>query len=442
MLFAKKDVKLYNHVLGRGSTGIVLRACLIPAQQTIAAKTFNCSDDLGASGAGIDTAVRDSSQEVACLLALRGRHPNVAAFLGACCHPRPMVLYEFLSGSDMDAYYRAKTSALGAPNTCWRPSMRQGLLWGVQLFRALQFLHSNSPPLIHRDIKPANLMLLADQRTVKLIDFGFGVLGRRHPASAAGHCGTWRYMAPEIVLERAYTHKVDIYSASMVLWFLIAGSRPFDSVPSSSVAELTSQKELRPPLDSFLGIFDDDGLQQVLRQGWQQDPALRPDACHTAAELDAIIAADCAGTNTHTRQAADAGSGPVNSTDPTNVTTNSSTNSTGNHAQASGCTEGICHGAGAGEGGGGGGAAAGRADSHGLHRGGLSSRSRLVQRFGVCSVCGGARSSWRILCLSLTFSLLACSVSLMPGSANQIERKSEFDVCVCVCVCLLMHACV
>ena len=44
--------------------------------------------------------------------------------------------------------------------------------WGKAVCDVLQTMHNQSPPLIHRDLKPDNIMLLEDQKSIKMIDFG------------------------------------------------------------------------------------------------------------------------------------------------------------------------------------------------------------------------------------------------------------------------------
>jgi serine/threonine protein kinase len=45
------------------------------------------------------------------------------------------------------------------------------LVWAEQLCDALEYLHSQDPPVLHRDIKPSNIKL-TPSGTVKLVDFG------------------------------------------------------------------------------------------------------------------------------------------------------------------------------------------------------------------------------------------------------------------------------
>jgi serine/threonine-protein kinase len=47
----------------------------------------------------------------------------------------------------------------------------QVLIWAEQLCDALEYLHSQDPPVLHRDIKPANIKL-TPTGTIKLVDFG------------------------------------------------------------------------------------------------------------------------------------------------------------------------------------------------------------------------------------------------------------------------------
>jgi serine/threonine-protein kinase len=48
---------------------------------------------------------------------------------------------------------------------------REVLAWAGQILDALNYLHSQEPPILHRDIKPSNLKL-TPTGLLKLVDFG------------------------------------------------------------------------------------------------------------------------------------------------------------------------------------------------------------------------------------------------------------------------------
>jgi serine/threonine-protein kinase len=50
--------------------------------------------------------------------------------------------------------------------------LSQVIEWGKSVCDVLQHMHTQQPPLIHRDLKPDNIMLLEDQKSIKMIDFG------------------------------------------------------------------------------------------------------------------------------------------------------------------------------------------------------------------------------------------------------------------------------
>lgn len=91
----------------------------------------------------------------------------------------------------------------------------------IQVINAVEFLHRSG--YVHRDIKPENL-LIDEKECVKLCDFGWciEVTNKRET-----FCGTFEYMAPEIIQELPYNHSVDIWSLGVLLYEMAHGYSPF-----------------------------------------------------------------------------------------------------------------------------------------------------------------------------------------------------------------------
>lgn len=95
----------------------------------------------------------------------------------------------------------------------------------LSILRGINLCHSND--LIHGDIKPDNIVWFGDN--FKLIDFGSSL------PYASKRTQLWEgltspyYRAPEIYLEEFYNYKVDIWSAGLVLYFMVTkGLRLFN----------------------------------------------------------------------------------------------------------------------------------------------------------------------------------------------------------------------
>ena len=103
-----------------------------------------------------------------------------------------------------------------------------------------------------------NVLLTADQKRVKLLDFG---LAREETLTEmmTAETGTYRWMAPELYstvtlrheVKKHYNHKVDAYSSAIVLWELLTNRMPFEGMSNLQAAYAAAFKNVRPSLENL-----------------------------------------------------------------------------------------------------------------------------------------------------------------------------------------------
>jgi len=274
--------------LGRGSTGVVLRASLGDGETVVpvAVKVLREATSGCAMGQVKQRAERLADLRHEMLIATKlPWHDNIPVFLGlyGIDSDCPKAVWELIDGETLEQIFASRSQREVAP-----PAR---LSWCRQLFSALACLHSNN--IVHRDVKPANVMVTKDLTTVKLVDYGlcreirYGDDNTQCPVMT-GQTGSFRYMAPEVVLESDYGLEVDIYSAAMCAYYIIAGSAPFSNLAGQQVAELAAHVRLRPAL-ACKG-FENPRLGDLMARAWAHDAARRPDASACVQEIELIIA--------------------------------------------------------------------------------------------------------------------------------------------------------
>jgi serine/threonine-protein kinase len=100
--------------------------------------------------------------------------------------------------------------------------------WARQLCDALDYLHTQSPPIIFRDLKPGNIMLTPNSQ-VKLIDFGIARLFKPGQAKDTQAFGTIGYSAPEQYGKGQTDARSDVYSLGVLLHQLLTGYDPTET---------------------------------------------------------------------------------------------------------------------------------------------------------------------------------------------------------------------
>ncbi|KAK7854039.1 phosphoenolpyruvate carboxylase kinase 1 [Quercus suber] len=116
-----------------------------------------------------------------------------------------------------------------------------------QLVQALAHCHSLG--VAHRDIKPDNI-LFDDRNRLKLADFGSAEFFKEGQLMS-GVVGTPYYVAPEVLAGRDYCEKVDVWSAGVVLYIMLAGFPPFYGDSAVEIFEAVLRANLRFPARVF-----------------------------------------------------------------------------------------------------------------------------------------------------------------------------------------------
>ncbi|HEY4723956.1 MAG TPA: protein kinase, partial [Anaerolineae bacterium] len=141
--------------------------------------------------------------------------------------------------------------------------------------------------VIHRDLKPANI-LLANDGTPRLTDFGLAHMGNYPPVTVVGQVlGTFQYLSPEACANQPLDERADLWSFGVVLFEMLTGQRPFDG---DSPAEIMRAIQHQPvPEVAWYRKETPAPLAELIRHMLMKDrPARIASARLVGAELEAI----------------------------------------------------------------------------------------------------------------------------------------------------------
>ncbi len=125
--------------------------------------------------------------------------------------------------------------------------------WGISVCDVLTHMHSQVPPVVHRDLKPDNVMLLEDQRTIKLIDFGTARDVGRSPKERLAQktkVFTEGYAPPEQIIGKPEARS-DLFALAGTLYHLATGKAPEGHY---TARELETQLAAAPPSEEGKGV--------------------------------------------------------------------------------------------------------------------------------------------------------------------------------------------
>ncbi|KAG8377118.1 hypothetical protein BUALT_Bualt09G0135200 [Buddleja alternifolia] len=247
--------------IGEGAHGKVYQGRF--ADRIVAIKVLNCGNT------SEDRNVLESRFVREVTMMSKVKHENLVKFIGACKDPLMVIVTELLPGMSLRKYLSSM-----------RPKqldLHVALNFALDIARAMDCLHTNG--IIHRDLKPDNLLLTANQKSVKLADFG---LAREESVTEmmTAETGTYRWMAPELYStvtlrqgeKKHYDNKVDVYSFGIVLWELLTNRMPFEGMSNLQAAYAAAFKQERPNIPEDTPR----DLAFIIQSCWVEDPNMRP----------------------------------------------------------------------------------------------------------------------------------------------------------------------
>ena len=143
------------------------------------------------------------------------KHPNLPELFGFFSeNQRYFLVMEYIDGLTLEELLERNNAPF---------SERRVLGWARQLCDVLEYLHSQSPPIIFRDMKPGNIMLTRNGQ-IKLIDFGIARFFRSTDAHDTQLLGTPGYAPPEQYGKAQTDERSDIYALGMTLFQLLTNT--------------------------------------------------------------------------------------------------------------------------------------------------------------------------------------------------------------------------
>ncbi|KAJ0570248.1 putative dual-specificity kinase TKL-Pl-4 family [Helianthus annuus] len=189
------------------------------------------------------------------------RHKNIVQFIGACTRPPKLcIVTEFMAGGSLYDFLHNQSGHFDVPTI---------LKIASHISKGMNYLHQNN--IIHRDLKSANL-LMDENGIVKVSDFGVARVQNESGIMTA-ETGTYRWMAPEVIEHKPYSHKADVFSFGIVVWELLTKKLPYANLTPLQAAIGVVQKGLRPVIPKHTHPE----IVGLLERCWQQDPSSRPE---------------------------------------------------------------------------------------------------------------------------------------------------------------------
>ncbi|CAD7675961.1 unnamed protein product [Nyctereutes procyonoides] len=275
--------------LGEGCFGQVVMAEAIGIDKDRAAKPVTVAVKMLKDDA-TDKDLSDLVSEME-MMKMIGRHKNIINLLGACTQGGPLyVLVEYAAKGNLREYLRARRPP-GMDysfDTCKLPeeqlTCKDLVSCAYQVARGMEYLASQK--CIHRDLAARNVLVTEDN-VMKIADFGLArdVHNLDYYKKTTNGRLPVKWMAPEALFDRVYTHQSDVWSFGVLLWeiFTLGGS-PYPGIPVEELFKLLKEGHR---MDKPANCTHD--LYMIMRECWHAVPSQRPTFKQLVEDLDRIL---------------------------------------------------------------------------------------------------------------------------------------------------------
>jgi len=199
-------------------------------------------------------------------------HPNLAEVLGLICEVPVALVTEYWEGQTLNEWIQ-KTE---------NPKRDIVYKFMTEISRGLLHLHLET--IVHQDIRSKNIIKTVDD-TIKITDFGFGLINKIEDQKVSVAHGDLKFMAPEILSKSAYTYKSDTYSFGITLLEFLTKANPFPGESGSQIATKKENGTLKIEIPSTSGW-----IKQLITECTSTDPKARPNFIKISQTFDTNVA--------------------------------------------------------------------------------------------------------------------------------------------------------
>jgi serine/threonine protein kinase len=150
---------------------------------------------------------------------------------------RVYILMDYIEGRDLEALRQEQPDR--------RFALPLALALMAPVVNALNYLHSQDPPIVHRDIKPANIIVPVGAAEAILVDFGSAKEYTPDAKTVALRHRVPGYAAPE-QYSGGTTPRTDVYALGATFYTLLTGTIPPDAITRATKSWSPAGDSLKP----------------------------------------------------------------------------------------------------------------------------------------------------------------------------------------------------